>query len=123
MSSYNIQNFVGGFAIAIDGTYSSVARLSWISWSFPEESDTLEFTIADPAAGEPTVYEIPFSDLTIGGQKFNDQDTIDAALKLLLQSPMVSLKELENVNAPAPNDGDVLTWDSATNYWIAKAPK
>jgi len=31
-----------------------------------------------------------------------------------------NLNDLDDVNAPAPNDGDVLTWDAATGTWMPK---
>jgi hypothetical protein len=34
----------------------------------------------------------------------------------------IILNDINDVNAPAPNDGDVLTWDTATSKWIASAP-
>jgi len=33
-----------------------------------------------------------------------------------------NLNDLANVNASSPSDGDVLTWDSGTNKWIASTP-
>lgn len=33
-----------------------------------------------------------------------------------------SLDDLDDVNAPAPNDGDVLTWDDVAGEWVADAP-
>lgn len=35
---------------------------------------------------------------------------------------MPALDDLTNINAPTPNDGDVLTYDNATSDWISSAP-
>jgi hypothetical protein len=46
-------------------------------------------------------------------------------LELMLAAPAVgafALDELTDVNASAPTDGDVLTWDDANSEWIAAAP-
>jgi hypothetical protein len=34
----------------------------------------------------------------------------------------IILDDIVDVNAPSPNDGEVLTWDTATSKWIASAP-
>jgi len=34
----------------------------------------------------------------------------------------LALDDVTDVNAPAPNDGDVLTWDSTPGEWVATAP-
>jgi hypothetical protein len=34
----------------------------------------------------------------------------------------VVLDTISDVNAPTPNDGDVLSWDAGTSKWIAQAP-
>jgi hypothetical protein len=34
----------------------------------------------------------------------------------------IILNDITDVNAPSPNDGEVLTWDTGTNNWVASAP-
>lgn len=42
-----------------------------------------------------------------------------ANLKVLTENS--TLDQLSDVNAPTPNDGDSLVWDSGTSKWVPEA--
>jgi hypothetical protein len=48
--------------------------------------------------------------------------TNDWVVDLVGGSSVAALDDLTDVNAPAPADGDVLTWDSTPGEWVAAAP-
>lgn len=71
-----------------------------------------------------TVLSEAFADLAIGGEKRELFDAISQAFAVLsteAPSSVAVLDDLTDVNTPAPNNNEVLTWNAATSKWISQA--
>lgn len=52
---------------------------------------------------------------------YADQNLRLLSIRRIAKSPVQNLNDLGDVNAPAPNDNDALTYDAATGKWIPEA--
>ena len=53
---------------------------------------------------------------------YDTEDEVSTITNNIYTGNLTNLSQLEDNNLPAPNDDEVLTWDDATNMWIAQAP-
>lgn len=73
-----------------------------------------------------TVLAEAFNGLSVGGEPRELYDAISQAFSILSTESFgggaTIINDLTDVNTPAPNNGDVLTWDSTPGEWVASPP-
>lgn len=82
-----------------------------------------DLTALTGAGVDTAVDLLPIVDMSAAGAARNKKITVaEAKIALAVPAAITELDDVPDVNAPAPTNGDVLTWDSTPGEWVSTAP-
>jgi len=100
---------LGGY-IREDGSESLSCTITGIGIFYFEEGDKFRLTVVDSVTNEPDEQTVPYSSRCL--VEYIDRTGAASGV-------VNNLKDIGDVNAPAPSDGQALVFDNATSKWVA----
>lgn len=82
-----------------------------------------ELYTADAALGTASALDVDIDDTLAADSDslIPTQQAVKAYVDANIGSPITELDDVPDVNAPAPSNGEVLTWDSTPGEWVSQA--